>query len=137
MQRILITDDDPETYAVVRLVLRHEGYTVETAPDAPTALAMIAASPPDVLITDLIMPDLTGWSVFARARRLSPTLPIIIMSELDTEVPQQERDLTNQAVMLRKPFATDQLLALVARLLDGSPSDPVPVWNDAEDATVQ
>ncbi len=48
------------------------------------------------------------------------------MSELDTEVPQQERELANQAVMLRKPFATDQLLALVARLLAGSPSDSTP-----------
>ena len=126
MRRILFVDDDPETYAVLRLVLRNEGYAVETAPDAPTALAMIAASPPDLLMTDLVMPDLTGWSVFARARRLSPTLPIIIMSELDTEVPQQERELANQAVLLRKPFETDQLLAIVARLLAGSPSDPMP-----------
>ena len=109
MHRILLVEDDPETHAVVRLVLRHEGYTVETAPDAPTALAVIAAAPPDLLITDLLMPDLIGWSVFARARRLSSTLPIIILSELETEVPQQERELANQAVMLRKPFATDQL----------------------------
>jgi CheY-like chemotaxis protein len=126
MRRILLVDDDPETYAVMRLVLRDEGYTVETAPDAPTALELIAASPPDLLITDLLMPDLTGWSVFARARRLSPTLPIIIMSELDTEVPQQERELANQAVLLRKPFETDQLLEIVARLLAGSPSDSMP-----------
>ncbi len=126
MHRILLVDDDPETYAVVRLVLQHEGYTVETAPDAPTALELIAASPPDLLITDLIMPDLTGWSVFARSRRLSATLPIIIMSELDTEVPQQERDLANQAVFLRKPFQTDQLLAIVARLLAGSSTDSMP-----------
>jgi DNA-binding response OmpR family regulator len=128
MHRILLVDDDPETYAVVRLVLRDAGYTVETAPDAPTALAIIAASPPDLLITDLVMPDLTGWSVFARARRLSPTLPIIIMSELDTEVPQQERELANQAILLRKPFETDQLLAIVARLLAGirSERDPMP-----------
>ena len=125
MHRILLVDDDPETYAVLRLVLRHEGYTVETAPDASTALEMIATAPPDVLITDLIMPDLTGWSVFARARRLSPTLPIIIMSELETEVPQQERELANQAVLLRKPFETDQLLSIVARLLAGSPSDSI------------
>ena len=134
MHRILLVDDDPETYAVVRLVLRQAGYTVETASDAPTALAMIAASPPDVLLTDLVMPDLTGWSVFARARRLSPTLPIIIMSELETEVPQQERDLANQAVLLRKPFATDQLLALVARLLAENRSEPetLPARNDEE-----
>ena len=126
MHRILLVEDDPETFAVVRLVLRDEGYTVETAPDAATALAMIAASPPDLLMTDLVMPDLTGWSVFARARRLSSTLPIIILSELGTEVPQQERDLANQAVLLRKPFDLDQLLAIVARLLAGSSSDLMP-----------
>jgi CheY-like chemotaxis protein len=76
MPRILIGDDDLATCALLTRVLHDAGYSVETAPDSTTALAMVADSPPDLLITDVVMPGLTGWSVFSRARRLSPTLPI-------------------------------------------------------------
>ena len=126
MQRILLVDDDPKVCAVLCQVLGDEGYTVETTPDGRTALAMIVASPPELLITDLLMPGLTGWSLFARARRRSPSLPIIILSGSDTRFRQQERELGDQTVFLRKPFEIDQLLAIVARLLAGSASDPMP-----------
>ena len=122
MQRILLVDDDPEICAVLRGVLRDEGYSVETAPDGRTALARMAAAPPDLLITDLLMPGLTGWSLFARVRRLSPTLPIIVISGSDPGFRHQEMVLPGHAVFLRKPFDLDQLLAIVARLLDESRS---------------
>ena len=125
MHRILIVDNDPATRALLSRVLGTEGYAVETAPDGRAALARIAASPPDLLITDLLMPRLTGWSLFARVRRRSPRLPIIL-SGSDTRFRHQETRLSHQAVFVRKPFALDQLLVTVARLLVGSPSDPMP-----------
>lgn len=126
MRRILVIDDDPAICALLSRVLEDAGYAVEEAPDGASALAMLAASPPDLLITDVVMPGLAGWSVFARARRVAPTLPIVVMSGVDTGFPQQERALADQAVFLRKPFDIDQLLAAVARLLAGVPPDPKP-----------
>lgn len=58
MFRILVADDPYLRDLLVRF-LTPEGYHVETAIDGPQALAMIAASPPDLLITDLLMPDLS------------------------------------------------------------------------------
>jgi CheY-like chemotaxis protein len=87
---------------------------------------MVADSPPDLLITDVVMPGLTGWSVFSRARRLSPRLPIIVMSGADTGLPHQERALADQAVFLRKPFNLEHLLTIVARLLAENQSHPTP-----------
>lgn len=135
MQRILIADDDPETCAVLRQVLGDEGYAVETASNGRTALAMLAASPPDLLITDLLMPGLTGWSLFARVRRQAPTLPIIIISGSEMGGRHREASLADQAAFLRKPLDLDQLLATVARLLAGNQSEPdtIPVQNDDED----
>ena len=126
MPRILIVDDDPATCALLNRVVRDAGYLVETAPVSATALAMVADSPPDLLITDVVMPGLTGWSVFSRARRLSPTLPITVISGVDTGFPHQERALADQAVFLRKPFNLEQQLAIVARLLGENPSDLTP-----------
>jgi DNA-binding response OmpR family regulator len=126
MRRILIVDDDPGIRGLLSRVLADAGYRVDTAPDGPTALELIAGSTPDLLITDVVMPGLAGWSIFARARRLAPTLPVIVISGVDTGLPQQERALAHQAVFLRKPFDLDHLLVIVARLLPGSPSDPMP-----------
>jgi CheY-like chemotaxis protein len=76
MHRILIADDDPEVCALLGQVLGDAGYTVATAPDGHTALEHMAASLPDVLITDVLMPGLTGWSLFARVRRRA--LPSVV-----------------------------------------------------------
>src|SRR5688572_727737 len=100
MPRILIVDDDSEIRAVLRHVLEDAGYTVETAPDGRVALALITASPPDLLITDLLMPGLTGWSLFARVRRLSSTLPIIIISGSDMGRRHREAAPPEHAVFL-------------------------------------
>lgn len=121
---ILVVDDDPVICALLSRVLQDAGYRVETAADGLTALEMVAASsPPDLLITDLIMPRLTGWSVFARVRRQAPSLPIIVISGADTGFQQQERALEDRAVFLRKPFEVHQLLRTVARLLAGNEPD--------------
>ena len=131
MSSLLIVDDDPEIRVILSQALADAGYTVETAPDGRTALEMVTTSPPDLLITDLLMPGLTGWSLFARARRLSPTLPVIVMSSVDTGFRHQETSLPDHAVLLRKPFALDHLQATVARLLAGVRSDrePMPVYS--------
>ena len=122
-QRILIADDDPTICALLTRVLEDKGYTVETATDGHTALEMITVSPPDLLITDLIMPGLTGWSVLTRARRLAPRLPIIIMSGTDPRVRHQDTLVSDPIVFLRKPVAIEHLLATAGHLLTGSRSD--------------
>src|SRR5687767_5928440 len=122
---ILVVDNDPVLRTLVSRVLTREGHHVRQAEDGMQALADIAVVRPDLLITDLVMPRLTGWSLFARVRRRSPRLPIIIMSGSDTRFWQQERELADQAVFLRKPFALDQLLATVARLLAGTRSESI------------
>ncbi len=121
-----MVDDDLATCALVTRDLQDAGHTLETAPDSAAALAMIADSPPDLLITEVMMPALAGWSVFARAGRLSPALPIIVTSGADTGLQHQQRALADQTVFLRKPFNLEWVLAIVARLLTENPSDPTP-----------
>ena len=128
-QRILIADDDPTIRGLLSRVLKDMGYTVETAIDGRAALETITASPPDLLIIDLIMPGLTGWSVLARARSRAPILPIIIISGTAPTVRRQAALFPDTTVFLRKPIAIEELLAVVARLLTGVGPDggTVPV----------
>ena len=125
MQRILVVDDDPEICAVLSQVLEDAGYTVETASDGRTALAMIVASPPELLITDLVVPGLSGWSLFARVRRRWPRLPVIIISGSDMGRRHREASPREHAVFLRKPLCLEQLLAIVARLLAEIRTEPI------------
>ena len=117
---VLAVDDDLSIRRLLQRVLTLQGYTVATAADGRTALQILVASPPDLLITNLVMQGLTGWSVFARARQQVPTLPIIVISGVDPRDWFQERSVVDRVAFLRKPFALDQLLATVARLLAGT-----------------
>ena len=121
MHRILIADDDVDLRELLARVLSKAGYRVETVEDGHAAVEMVAASPPDVLITDLLMPHLTGWSVFSRVRRLAPQLPILIISGASTGTPPDAAALPDHAVFLRKPVAMDEVLTTVARLLADRP----------------
>jgi DNA-binding response OmpR family regulator len=120
MHRILIAEDDLPMRSLLRRVLSDEGYRVDTAADGRIAVEMVAKALPDLLITDLLMPGLTGWSVFARVRRQAPRLPILVISGAETGVPLDATALPDHAVFLRKPIMIGQLLAAIEHLVDAS-----------------
>jgi DNA-binding response OmpR family regulator len=116
VRRILIVDDEPAVREAIAMVLREEGYLVLAAPDGRAALEMISAAP-DLLITDLLMPDLDGWGLLDQVREQDPTLPVILMSAID---PTRWRGVSlpalDHVVFLPKPFDLETLLATVAQL---------------------
>ena len=68
MRPILIVDDEPALLDAIATLLMEEGYPVRTAPNARLALEMIATEPPELLITDVMMPRLDSVSVICRSR---------------------------------------------------------------------
>lgn len=127
MHRVLIAEDDLATRSLLDRVLSGKGYCVETTADGRVAVEMVGRTLPDLLIIDLLMPGLTGWSVFARVRRQAPHLPILVISGAETGVPLDTTSLPNHAVFLRKPIVIDQLLTAVEHLLDASLAAPETV----------
>ena len=75
MRRILIVDDEPLIREVLAEVLADEGYAVHSAADGQEALEAIAADLPDLVITDVMMPRLSGWDLLDRVRQQHPLLP--------------------------------------------------------------
>lgn len=121
MRRILIVDDEPAVREVIASVLTDEGYAVQTAADGRIALEMIASAPPDLLITDVMMPHVDGWAVLAHVREQTPILPVILMSAADPRIwprPTLDPDHTD---FLTKPFALNDLLAIVRRRIGPQP----------------
>jgi CheY-like chemotaxis protein len=77
---ILLVDDDPIILALVGDYLRQRGYRVEEAQDGVEALAALKQVVPDVLVTDLAMPRMDGWSLLRALAQTHPDLPAIVLS---------------------------------------------------------
>jgi CheY-like chemotaxis protein len=111
--RVLIVEDEP---ALVRLYVRGleaAGYSVESAPDGAEALRMIALGSFDVVVSDVCMPRLGGLDLAIQARRLSPELPIVLMTaKLDAEVYARART-AGVVRYLHKPVGLEQLARAV------------------------
>jgi two-component system response regulator GlrR len=119
---ILIVDDDPDLLKLLALRLGAAGYGVQTAESGERALAAIAVSRPDVVVTDLKMGGMDGLALFEAIQRTAPTLPVLILTAHGT-IPDAV-DATRRGVFgfLPKPFEARDLLAQVEQALKLSSS---------------
>jgi DNA-binding NtrC family response regulator len=122
MTDVLVVDDEETMRMVVRIVLERAGLSVTTVADAETALVLILASPPRLVITDVYLPDMDGIDLLGAIRRAAPTLPVVMMSGggLHNNLgPLEAGRLLGAVATLEKPFAPSALVTIVRAALDG------------------
>ncbi|WP_373082420.1 response regulator [Zhongshania sp.] len=122
MKRILIAEDEPHIFRVIRIALERAGYDVEHARNGEEALAKLKIQFPDALITDIAMPKMDGRELCRRIEEEIPDrqFPIIIStSKTDIEHREWSGKMQN-LTFLEKPASLRQLIALLAELLDSS-----------------
>ncbi|MCW2809977.1 MAG: DNA-binding response regulator [Friedmanniella sp.] len=110
MTAVLVVDDDPGLLRTLTLNLRARGYEVQTAPDGRTALAMVQAHPPDLVLLDLGLPDVDGIAVLTRLRSFSPVPVVVLSARHDSNAKVRALDLGADDYMT-KPFGMEELLA--------------------------
>jgi two-component system response regulator MprA len=116
-QHILVVDDDEKITALLRRSLSFEGYIVTTAADGAKALQMMVAYDPDLVILDVMMPNVDGFEVVKRLRRAESKVPILMLTARDgLQDRVQGLDLGADDYLV-KPFALEELLARVRALL--------------------
>jgi len=114
--RILIVDDNPDTLILVSRILKKSGYETMTAEDSPTARGLLASEVPDLIITDIMMPGESGFSLLTTVRE-SPAfnhIPVIVVSAMDAENEVMDQ---GAAAYLSKPFQAKELLEAVGKLV--------------------
>jgi DNA-binding response OmpR family regulator len=120
MPKILIIDDDRRVRDTIKLVMEAAGYTLAFASNGREGLARFAEFTPDLVITDILMPEKEGIATITELRKLSKTLPIIAISgggrvgNMDFLKVAQNMGATKT---LSKPFDPDELIDTVAALL--------------------
>jgi signal transduction histidine kinase len=120
--RVLLVDDDPEILEATSQLLREWGYAVDEARDGATALSLARDARPDLMLVDLMMPVMDGWTLIRRMREeeLGKGVPVVVFSA-DSDAREKAKALDADAA-LRKPFELQELQDVVERLLARKPA---------------
>jgi two-component system KDP operon response regulator KdpE len=119
-ERILVLDDETQITRVLRAALTAQGYDVRIANDPEEALLLFEEWAPDLLITDLMMPGLTGVDICKAVRKKHST-PILVLSVRDQERAKVEALDAGADDYVTKPFGIQELLARVRAHLRRAP----------------
>jgi two-component system, OmpR family, response regulator VicR len=116
-KKVLVVDDEPDTLELVKLVLESGGFEAVLANNGKEALAQIATMRPDLVLLDIMMPDMDGWDVFRKMKERDPGIPIAIL----TAKAQNIDKLLGLHVLkaddyITKPFGKNELISKVKKL---------------------
>ena len=119
-RRILVVDDEPQITRVLRTSLSSQGYDIRVANDGETALEIMKDWTPDLVITDLSMPNMDGLEL-CRRLRLATKIPIIVLSVRGEEKTKVQALDAGADDYVTKPFGIEELLARVRANLRRAP----------------
>ena len=124
--RILVVEDEPDLAELVALNLRGAGHEVVVCHDGSTALAEVQRSQPDLLVLDVMLPDVSGVEVCRRLRRSAETarIPVIMLTAKNEEIDKITGLSVGADDYLTKPFNLEELLLRVNNLIKRSSKAP-------------
>ena len=124
MAHILVIDDDAVLRRVITLALEGAGHTVLRCENGRKAVAFLQHDHADLLITDIVMPEMDGVETLRAARQLDPNLPILAISGGGSFDPKDYLGIAQAfgaTAVLPKPFKPAELMELVSQLLAQGP----------------
>jgi DNA-binding response OmpR family regulator len=130
--RLLLVDDEPSIRDLFQTSLSAKGYEVRVAKDGFDALAQMGGALPDLILTDLKMPNMSGFEFLSVVRRRFPQIPTVAISG-EFHPPVEPLGVIADSFFV-KPFKFEELLAKITELLRDSPPRPAikkdraPVW---------
>ena len=121
-ETVLLVEDDEMVRNLTRRILRRSGYQVLVARNGSAALLLCERhqGPIDLLLTDVIMPEMSGRALVEALAKIRPNVPVLYMSGYAMDAAAENGRLTEGAAFLQKPFGPDALADRVREVLDAS-----------------
>lgn len=129
--RVLVVDDEVHIVRLIQVNLERQGYQVETANTGAQALAKIRESRPDLLVSDVMMPEMDGFELLANVRRdpALADLPVIMLTAKAQDNDVMTGYKTGADMYLTKPFNPAELIAFAKRILSSGGDGSEKVYN--------
>jgi len=115
---ILLVDDDPEVSEVLELMLAQMGHRVAVVAQGAVAVALFEQGDYDLVITDLGMPDISGWEVAKAIKEKSPRTPVVLITGWGVQLDSEEMSRSGVDGIIAKPFSKESLMDQLVRLLE-------------------
>jgi two-component system OmpR family response regulator len=115
--RVLVVDDEPNIVDVITMALRYQGFAVESAGTGADALAAVAAFRPDLIVLDVMLPDMEGFEVARRLGAERAETPIVFLTARDATEDKIRGLTTGGDDYVTKPFSLEELVARIRTVL--------------------
>jgi DNA-binding response OmpR family regulator len=118
-KKVLVVDDEPNIVMSLRFLMEREGYQVEVAPTGEAALGALGREPADLVLLDVMMPDVDGFEVCQRIRtnRAWSATKVIMLTAKGREVEREKGLALGADAYVIKPFSTRDLVVRVKQML--------------------
>ena len=127
---ILVADDDAAIRTVLSQALGRAGFEVKTTGQAATLFRWAAAGEGDLIITDVVMPDESGFDLLPRIKKVRPDVPVIVMSAQNTFMTAIRASERGAYEYLPKPFDLKELIGIVGRAMSRPKPNPPQIESD-------
>jgi DNA-binding response OmpR family regulator len=122
-ENILIVDDDHDTCQLLEIIFRRQGYRTTVAYGGQEALNHVERAEPDLVVLDVMMPDMDGWETFRRLRDIS-SAPVLFLTAMTSGESAAMALGMGAEDYMRKPYSAPELLGRVNALLARSKTGP-------------
>jgi CheY-like chemotaxis protein len=114
---ILLVEDESDTRDNLKFLIESEGYVVTTAPDGREAFELMCrGAPPDLVVLDLLLPQMTGWELLAEMRKVErfSKIPVVVISGVEADLMPETPEIAER---MRKPIEVDHLFRVLEKYL--------------------
>ena len=125
-KKIMVVDDEPDLVNLMRIMLESGGYTVISAYNGEECLNKLDEEKVDLILLDIMMPEMSGWEVFDRIKEKDGNNKVIFVSALEISG-DRKKTLLNEGLAdyITKPFSDDDLLGMVNKVLKQQVVNPM------------
>jgi DNA-binding response OmpR family regulator len=114
-----VVDDEPDTVQLIKSILEMHGFSVDTACNGKECLEKVQSKKANIVLLDIMMPDMSGWEVFSKLKKSGSKAKVIFVSVVEI-TPERKESLMKEGLYdyINKPFTKDILMSKVKKAVE-------------------